>query len=72
MKFLIEMLSLYITSVGIRCEIASCDWLNGRPKQGHLQEAARDMRWLALLKICLISAVKITVIGFSFNICLLP
>lgn len=30
--------------VGVRCEIASCDWLDGRPKLGHLQEAARDMR----------------------------
>lgn len=30
--------------VGIRSEIAHCEWLDGRPKQGHLQEAARDMR----------------------------
>lgn len=55
-------------SVGIRCELASCDWINGRPKQGHLQEAARDMRCFAFFKICLISGVKMIVVDFGSNI----
>ncbi|RVW96321.1 hypothetical protein CK203_020734 [Vitis vinifera] len=33
-----------VSDMGIRCEIAQCDWLDGKPKQGHLQEAAREMR----------------------------
>lgn len=41
-----------VTQMGIRCEIASCDWLDGKPKQGHLQEAARDMRYQMLQKVC--------------------
>lgn len=34
--------------IGIRCEIANCDWVDGRPKLGHLQEAAREMRFTFL------------------------
>ncbi|XP_038879702.1 uncharacterized protein LOC120071467 [Benincasa hispida] len=47
-----KVVSNRITQLGIRCEIASCDWLNGKPKQGHLQEAARDMRYQMLQKVC--------------------
>ncbi|KAI3814543.1 hypothetical protein L1987_14183 [Smallanthus sonchifolius] len=36
----------------IRCEIAHCEWTDGRPKLGHLQEAARDMRYEKLQHIC--------------------
>ncbi|PPR97133.1 hypothetical protein GOBAR_AA23530 [Gossypium barbadense] len=32
-----------VSEIGIRCKIVRCDWLNGKPKQGHLQESARDM-----------------------------
>ncbi|KAK1266275.1 hypothetical protein QJS04_geneDACA019344 [Acorus gramineus] len=35
-----------VSKMGIRCEVARCDWLDGHPKQGRLQEAARDMRWV--------------------------
>lgn len=41
-----------VTQMGIRCEIARCDWLDGRPTQGHLQEAARDMRYQTFQKVC--------------------
>ncbi|XP_016455154.1 uncharacterized protein LOC107779273 isoform X2 [Nicotiana tabacum] len=34
-----------VTSMGIKCEIASCEWSEGKPKQGHLQEAAREKRY---------------------------
>ncbi|GJW76442.1 putative adenine nucleotide alpha hydrolases-like superfamily protein [Tanacetum coccineum] len=37
---------------GIRCEIAHCEWANGKPKLGHLQEAARDMSYEQLQRIC--------------------
>nr|GEU64806.1 lysidine-tRNA(Ile) synthetase [Tanacetum cinerariifolium] len=37
---------------GIRCEIAHCEWADGKPKRGHLQEAARDMRYEQLQRIC--------------------
>ncbi|KAF7819811.1 tRNA(Ile)-lysidine synthase [Senna tora] len=41
-----------VSEMGIRCEIAHCDWPNGRPKLGHLQEAAREMRYETFHKIC--------------------
>ncbi|KAG6723443.1 hypothetical protein I3842_03G207500 [Carya illinoinensis] len=41
-----------VSQMGIRCKIARCDWLDGRPKQGHLQEAARDMRYQTFQKVC--------------------
>ncbi|KAL4651809.1 hypothetical protein ACB092_01G187900 [Castanea dentata] len=41
-----------VSQMGIRCEVAHCDWPDGRPKQGHLQEAAREMRYQAFQKVC--------------------
>ncbi|XP_021903238.1 uncharacterized protein LOC110818616 isoform X1 [Carica papaya] len=41
-----------VSEMGIRCEIAHCDWEGSRPKQGHLQEAARDMRYQMLQNVC--------------------
>ncbi|CAM8881497.1 unnamed protein product [Rhodiola kirilowii] len=29
-----------------------CEWLDGKPKQGHLQEAARDMRYQKFQEVC--------------------
>ena len=34
---------------GVECEIARCEWPDGRPKQGHVQEAAREVRCLSPL-----------------------
>ncbi|GAB2270370.1 hypothetical protein Dimus_005273 [Dionaea muscipula] len=42
-----------VSNMGIRYEIASCDWSDGRPKQGHLQEAARDMRYEIFIDTCI-------------------
>lgn len=39
-----EMMKYMGYFVGINCQIARCDWSDGKPKQGHLQEMARDMR----------------------------
>ncbi|KAI3714633.1 hypothetical protein L6452_21591 [Arctium lappa] len=47
-----EMVQRRILNIGIRCEIAHCRWTDGRPKLGHLQEAARDMRYEKLQYIC--------------------
>ncbi|KAK9060774.1 hypothetical protein SSX86_021480 [Deinandra increscens subsp. villosa] len=41
-----------VLKMGIRCEIAHCEWTDGKPKLGHLQEAARDMRYEKLQRIC--------------------
>ncbi|XP_065849237.1 uncharacterized protein [Euphorbia lathyris] len=42
-----------VSEMGIRCEIASCSWPHGRPKQGHLQEEARDIRYQKLQNVCI-------------------
>ncbi|EPS66935.1 hypothetical protein M569_07840, partial [Genlisea aurea] len=42
-----------ITDMGIKCEVARCQWSEGRPKVGHLQEAARNKRYDILQSICL-------------------
>ncbi|MFS7991031.1 putative tRNA(Ile)-lysidine synthetase [Helianthus anomalus] len=47
-----EMVQNRVLKIGIRCEIAHCEWINGRPKLGHLQEAARDIRYEKLQHIC--------------------
>ncbi|XP_048227852.1 uncharacterized protein LOC125369456 isoform X2 [Ricinus communis] len=38
-----QVVSRRVSDMGVRCEIACCSWYRGRPKQGHLQEEARDM-----------------------------
>ncbi|GJW64327.1 tRNA(Ile)-lysidine synthase [Tanacetum coccineum] len=40
-----EMVQRRVLNMGIRCEIAHCEWADGKPKLGHLQEAARDVRY---------------------------
>ncbi|KAK1413894.1 hypothetical protein QVD17_29631 [Tagetes erecta] len=47
-----EIVQSRVLKMGIRCEIAHCEWTDGRPKLGHLQEAARDMRYEKLQQIC--------------------
>ncbi|MCL7033446.1 hypothetical protein MKW94_010349, partial [Papaver nudicaule] len=47
----------------VRCEIASCDWLDGRPKLGHLQEAARDMRYQILQNVCMENQISVLLIA---------
>ncbi|XP_047170990.1 uncharacterized protein LOC124839274 [Vigna umbellata] len=47
-----NVVSQRVSKMGIRCEIASCDWPRGRPKQGHLQEAAREMRYKIFQEVC--------------------
>ncbi|URE14751.1 PP-loop family [Musa troglodytarum] len=35
-----------VNKMGVKCEIETCTWSGGRPKHGHLQEAAREMRYV--------------------------
>ncbi|XP_030529899.1 uncharacterized protein LOC115740543 isoform X2 [Rhodamnia argentea] len=42
-----------VSEMGIRCEIARCEWDDGRPEQGNLQEAAREMRYEVFHKVCI-------------------
>ncbi|KAE9612561.1 putative tRNA(Ile)-lysidine synthetase [Lupinus albus] len=47
-----NIVSHRVSQMGIRCEIARCDWPSGRPKQGHLQESAREMRYKIFHEVC--------------------
>ncbi|XP_010532861.1 PREDICTED: uncharacterized protein LOC104808766 isoform X2 [Tarenaya hassleriana] len=58
-----EAVSCRVSEMGIRCEIACCDWVDGRPKQGHLQEAAREMRYQMLLNVCLRENISVLLIA---------
>ncbi|KAJ4958670.1 hypothetical protein NE237_025781 [Protea cynaroides] len=52
-----------VSKMGIRCEIVPCNWPDGRPKLGHLQEAARDMRYQILQNICLQNYIGVLLIA---------
>lgn len=50
-------------ALGVKCEIGTCNWSGGRPKHGHLQEAAREMRCgIFLLDLHLLSELFCSVI----------
>lgn len=48
-----KIVSDRVSNMGIRCEIARCNWSDDRPKQGHLQEAARDIRYQIFVDVCI-------------------
>ncbi|XP_016203705.1 uncharacterized protein LOC107644380 [Arachis ipaensis] len=52
-----------VSKMGIRCEIANCDWSSGKPKQGQLQEAARDMRYQSFQKVCAENQIGILLVA---------
>ncbi|XP_027068117.1 uncharacterized protein [Coffea arabica] len=52
-----------VTKMGIRCEIALCEWSEGRPKQGHLQEAAREKRYQILQEVCIRHQIGVLMIA---------
>lgn len=58
-----ELVCSRVSDIGIRCEIARCDWVNGRPKQGHLQEAARDMRYQMISNVCFRQQIGVLLIA---------
>ncbi|KAJ7969606.1 tRNA(Ile)-lysidine synthase [Quillaja saponaria] len=58
-----NIVSHRVSGMGIRCEIAHCDWLDGKPKQGHLQEAAREMRYQIFHKACIQHQIGVLLIA---------
>uniref|UniRef100_A0A0D9VEJ4 tRNA(Ile)-lysidine synthetase n=1 Tax=Leersia perrieri TaxID=77586 RepID=A0A0D9VEJ4_9ORYZ len=52
-----------VRGMGVMCEIATCEWPDGRPKQGRIQEAAREMRYQKLLDICLNQRIAVLLIA---------
>ncbi|KAJ9167821.1 hypothetical protein P3X46_019414 [Hevea brasiliensis] len=58
-----RIVSRRVSEMGIRCEIAYCSWSDGRPKQGHLQEEARDMRYQKLQNICMQHRIGVLLIA---------
>lgn len=43
-----RLYKFYVFVAGVECEIATCEWPDGRPKQGHVQEAARQVRYFII------------------------
>ncbi|XP_051131389.1 uncharacterized protein LOC127251649 isoform X2 [Andrographis paniculata] len=52
-----------ITDMGINCEVVHCEWLNGRPKAGHLQEAARNKRYETLRNVCIQRKIDVLMVA---------
>ncbi|KAJ4781910.1 tRNA(Ile)-lysidine synthase [Rhynchospora pubera] len=52
-----------VHKMGVRCEIVCCDWPDGRPKQGHLQEAARDKRYQLFVELCMKQQISVLLIA---------
>ncbi|GMP59848.1 hypothetical protein CsSME_00022957 [Camellia sinensis var. sinensis] len=52
-----------VLDMGIRYEIASCEWPDGRPKKGHLQEAARDRRYQIFQNVCIQHQIGVLLIA---------
>ncbi|GFP90462.1 trna(ile)-lysidine synthase [Phtheirospermum japonicum] len=52
-----------VLDMGINCVVARCEWLDGRPKLGHLQEAARNKRYETLQNICIQQKISILLIA---------
>lgn len=48
------LVSRRVLDMGISCEIARCEWLEGKPMKGHLQEEARDKRLVFGKLVCLV------------------
>ncbi|KAL8167058.1 hypothetical protein V2J09_008557 [Rumex salicifolius] len=57
------MVSSRVSKLGISCEIAIGDWSNGCPKQGHLQEAARDLRHRIFQEVCVRNEIGVLLIA---------
>ncbi|WVZ77072.1 hypothetical protein U9M48_024974 [Paspalum notatum var. saurae] len=52
-----------VRGMGVECEIARCEWPDGRPRQGQVQEAAREVRYQKLLDICIKQQIGILLIA---------
>ncbi|URE14740.1 PP-loop family [Musa troglodytarum] len=52
-----------VNKMGVKCEIETCTWSGGRPKHGHLQEAAREMRYQIFEDVCIKQHIGILLIA---------
>ncbi|CAL9126217.1 unnamed protein product [Musa acuminata var. zebrina] len=52
-----------VNKMGVKCEIGTCNWSGGRPKHGHLQEAAREMRYQIFEDVCIKQHIGILLIA---------
>lgn len=58
-----HIVSSRVTEMGIRCEIAKCSWLDGKPKQGHLLEEAREKRYEVFQNVCTKHQIEVLLIA---------
>ncbi|KAJ1278903.1 hypothetical protein BS78_04G114700 [Paspalum vaginatum] len=52
-----------VRGMGVECDIARCEWPDGCPRQGQVQEAAREVRYQKLLDICIKQQIGILLIA---------
>ncbi|KAF6164170.1 hypothetical protein GIB67_010140 [Kingdonia uniflora] len=52
-----------VFEMGIRCEIKRCEWVDGRPRLGCLQEMARDMRYQIFQNVCIENQIGVLLIA---------
>ncbi|KAK8970471.1 hypothetical protein KSP40_PGU008837 [Platanthera guangdongensis] len=52
-----------VIKMGIRCEISCCNWSEGRPKLGNLQESARDMRYQIFQDVCVEKQIGVLLVA---------
>ncbi|KAM0859711.1 hypothetical protein ACQ4PT_047022 [Festuca glaucescens] len=58
-----QLVRARVHGMGVMCEIATCEWPNGRPNLWHLQEAAREIRYQKLLDICIKQQIGVLLIA---------
>ncbi|KAH7849084.1 hypothetical protein Vadar_012772 [Vaccinium darrowii] len=58
-----NIVSRRVLDMGIRCETTCCEWSDGRPKKGHLQEAARDRRYQIFQNVCCQHQISVLLIA---------
>ncbi|KAL7106504.1 hypothetical protein ACP275_07G117400 [Erythranthe tilingii] len=52
-----------VLDMGIKCQVSHCEWMDGKPSPGHLQEAARNKRYETLQNICIQQQISILLIA---------
>ncbi|KAK9130935.1 hypothetical protein Sjap_011422 [Stephania japonica] len=52
-----------VSKMGIKCQVAHCDWPGGRPKLGHVQEAAREMRYQIFQNVCMENQIGVLLVA---------
>ncbi|KAK9100997.1 hypothetical protein Scep_024427 [Stephania cephalantha] len=52
-----------VSKMGIKCKVEHCDWSGGRPKLGHVQEAAREMRYQIFQNVCMENQIGVLLVA---------